>query len=620
MKGFFVAIVFAIQLLVVATANGQGVNMGAPAKAPQENTDLELAKEYYANEEYEKALSYLDKLPSNYRVNYVYEFKLGCYLELGDYDKAERLIKSQVRSSGGNKANYQADLLMVYHKQQKQSKADKLVEEILEDVSKQPSMAYGYANAFQKKGYPAIALAVYEEGERQMPNANFDYQKALLYGELGDIKRMYTMYVEMVERTPTYVSTVKQLLGRALREETTTENADYLKEILIQKIQDGGPETMNELLIFVFIQEKNFSGAFLQLKALDRRTPGSKAGIYNLGNVAVNNDEYDLAIRIFDYVIKAGDRYAFYEQALTGKLKAQSLKLEDQNETEIADWQNLQKEYFKVIKTLKGMPDVGPLTIDVAHLTAFKLNETDTAAGMLKALISTGFISKEHVARAKIELGDILLYNGDRWEAILLYGQAEKAFEQSPIGQEAKFKRAKAAYYVGDFTWAQGIFDALKASTSKLIANDAMRYSLLINDNIALDTNMEAMQVYAKADLMNYQGKLDSALQLLDMMEIAFPGHSIQDERLFLKAQILTKQKNYGASALAYQQIVDLYSKDILADDAMYALARLYLEKLDKRTEAMDLYQKIFTDHPDSFFAPEARKRYREMRGDEVVN
>src|SRR5690606_19159245 len=208
----------------------------------------------------------------------------------------------------------------------------------------------------------------------------------------------------------------------------------------------------------------------------------------------------------------------------------------------------------------------------------------------------------------------------DRWEAILLYGQAEKAFEQSPIGQEAKFKRAKAAYYGGDFAWAQGIFDALKASTSKLIANDAMRYSLLINDNIALDTNMEAMQMYAKADLVNYQGKLDSALRLLDMMEIAFPGHGIQDEVLFLKAQILTRQKNYEASAIAYQQIVDLYAKDILADDAMYALADLYLEKLNKRTEAMDLYQKIFTDHPDSFFAPEARKRYREMRGDEVVN
>lgn len=620
MKGFLVAILFAFQLLVVISAKGQGVNVGGPAKAPQESTDFDLAKEYYANEEYEKALIYLDKLPPNYREYQLYELKLGCYLELQDYDKAEKYVKSMVRGSGGNKANYQADLLMVYLKQQKQSKADKLVEEVLDEVDKQPSLAYGYANAFQKKGYPEIALAVYEAGERQMPNANFDYQKALLYGELGDIKRMYTMYVEMVERTPTYLSTVKQLLGRALREETTSENSDYLKEILIQKIQDGGPETMNELLIFVFIQEKNFSGAFLQLKALDRRTPGSKAGIYNLGNVALNNDDYGLAIRIFDYVIKAGDNYPFYEQALTGKLKAQSLQLESEGIVEKEGWKELQKEYFKTIETLKGMPDVGPLTIDMAHITAFKLNETDTAAGMLRKLISTGFVSKEDVARAKIELGDILLYNGDRYEAILLYGQAEKAFEQSPIGQEAKFKRAKAAYYVGDFLWAQGIFDALKASTSKLIANDAMRYSLLINDNIALDTNMEAMQMYAKADLMNYQGKLDSALRILGMIEIAFPGHAIQDEMLFLRAQILTKQKKYDAAAAAYQELVDLYAKDILADDAMYALADLYLEKLDKRTAAMDLYQKIFTDHPDSFFAPEARKKYREMRGDAVIN
>lgn len=621
MKGFLATLFFTIQLLAVSAAYGQGVNVGGPAKAPQEVTDFKLAQEYYANEEYEKALNYLDKLPSNFGKSYqLYELKLGCYLELLDYDKAEKLVKSQVKSSRNKKAEYHADLLMIYQKQEKQSKADKLVEEVLQEVEERPAMAYGYANAFQKKGYPEIALAVYEAGERNMPNANYDYQKALLYGELGDIKKMYSMYVEMVERTPNYLSTVKQLLGRALREETSTENSDYLKTVLIQKIQDGAPETMNELLIFVFIQEKNFSGAFLQLKALDRRTPTNKAGIYNLGNVAINNGEYSLAIRIFDYVIKAGDRYPFYEQALTRKLKAQSLKLEDEGTSDISEWKELQKEYFKTIETLKGLPDVGPLTIDMAHLTAFKLNETDTAAGMLKDLISTGFISREDIARAKIELGDILLYNGDRWEAILLYGQAEKAFEQSPIGQEAKFKRAKAAYYVGDFLWAQGIFDALKASTSKLIANDAMRYSLLINDNIALDTNMEAMQMYAKADLMNYQGKRDSALRLLDMMEIAFPGHGIQDEVLFLKAQILTDQKKYDAAAGAYQQLIDLYAKDILADDAMYALADLYLQKLDKRTEAMDLYQKIFTDHPDSFFAPDARKKYREMRGDAVIN
>ena len=621
MKAFFKSILLCCGILFCPQLVGQGtVRMGGPTASEQAKGDLELAREYYANEEYEKALKYLAKLPINYRFNEVYELKLNCHLSLEQYDEAERLVKNYVKNSRGNDIDFLIDLMAVYIKQEKTTKADKLVDDLLEDITKKPSLAYSYANAFQKKGYPRIALEIYEIGEEQMPNANFDYQKALLYGEIGDIKRMYAAYVEMVERTPTYMPSVKQLLSRALREEGSSDNTEYLKEILIQKIQDGGPSTMNELLVFVFIQEKNFSGAFIQLKALDRRNPGNKAELYNLGRVAMNNEEYDLSIRIFDYIVKAGDKYAFYEQALSDRLRARNLKLEAENVTKTEIWLDLQRDYFKTIDILKGMPEVGPLTIDVAHITAFRLNETDTAIALLEKLLSKGYLGKTDMALAKVELGDILLYTGERWDAILMYGQAEKAFEQSPIGQEAKFKRAKAAYYVGDFQWALSIFNALKESTSKLIANDAMHYSLLINDNIALDSNMEAMSMYARADLMNYQGKRDSALRVLDMMDIAFPGHKIQDEVLFLKAKILYVQKNYEESAKVYQQLIDLYGKDLLADDAMYALAELYLEKLGQPNDAMDLYQKIFTEHPDSFFAPDARKKFREMRGDTVIN
>lgn len=620
-KNVLIPVFLALALLVSGMAVGQNnINFGSAQTDDDPDKFYELAREYYANEEYEKALNYLDKLPANYRYKPVYELRLNSHLALEDYQEAERLVKKYIRNNRGNDVSFEIDLLAVYKQQDEDQKADELVEKMLNKVRQKPSLAYSYGNAFQKKGYPAIALEVYEIGEQQMPNANFDYQKALLYGELGDIQKMYATYVEMVERQPTYVTSVKQFLARALREDEASENTEYLKELLIKKIQQGGPQTMNELLVFVFIQEQNFSGAFIQLKALERRNPGNKSDLYNLGRVAMNNEEYGLAIRIFDYVMKSGRENLFYEQALSARLKARTLKLENEGVTDAQSWSDLQSEYNRALEDLKGMPEVGSLTIDLAHITAFRLNETDTAAGMLRQLLKKGYVGKEDMALAKIELGDILLYDGDRWEAILLYGQAEKAFEQSPIGQEAKFKRAKAAYYVGDFQWALGIFDALKESTSKLIANDAMRYSLLINDNIALDTNMEAMEMYARADLMNYQGKKDSALRVLGMMEIAFPGHGIQDEVLFLKAQILTEQNEYDRAADTYQELITTYSEDILADDAMYALAGLYDGKLDRRSEAMELYQKIFTEHPDSFFAPEARKRFREMRGDAVIN
>ncbi len=612
---------FVIASAIMPVAAQNEIRMGGAEErvVPQFQKDLELAQEYYNKGEYEKALTYLEKLQKSHRLNgAVYELSRNCYLATEDYRKAENLIEYYIKNIRGNNGRYYADMIYVLLEQDKQSKADKEVENILENVSDNPGLAYTYADAFQKKGFPKIALEIYETAERKLPAATFDYQKALLYGELGDVKKMYATYVDMVERSPNYLNTVKQLLGRALGEEQSSENSDYLKQVLIERIQQGGSENMNDLLIFIFIQERNFNGAFIQLKALDRRTKGNKGQIYNLGRVAMNNEEYDLARKIFDYVIKAGPDYAFYESALAMDLEAQKLKLFGQPNSTITEWQSLQKEYYKVLKIMRGQPEVGPLTIAVADISAFQLNETDTAIGMLKNMISTGFISQEDIALAKIKLADILLYTGSRWDAILYYGQAEKAFEQSPIGQEAKFKRAKAAYYVGDFKWAEGIFNVLKASTSKLIANDAMSYSMLINDNVALDTNTEAMTMYAKADLMNYQHKYDSAIRVLNMMDIAFPDHPIQDEVLFLKSKILTKQKRYEEAAEALQSIVTLYKKEILADDALYALAQLYELQLGKPVEAQKLYQQLFTEHPDSFFTSDARKRFRALRGDTI--
>ncbi len=612
---FFLFISIGYQPLVAQNE----IRMGGPESdnKPQWAKDLELAEQYYNKGEYEKALTYLEKLQKSQRLNgAVYELSLNCYLALKDYKEAEKLIEDFIKNIRGNNGRYYADMIYVLLEQEKQSKADKVVEDILENVNDNPGLAYSYAETFQKKGFPKIALEIYETAERRLPASSFDYQKAMLYGELGDVKKMYTTYIDMVERSPNYLNTVKQLLGRALSEEQTNENSEYLKQTLIERIQKGGSDNMNDLLIFIFIQEKNFNGAFIQLKALDRRTKGNKGQIYNLGRVAMSNEEYELARKFFDYVKKAGPDYAFYEAALAEDLEAQKLKLFSVNTTTEAEWEALRKEYFKVIKIMKGQPEVGPLTIGVADISAFQLNETDTAIGMLKNLISTGYISQEDIALAKIKLGDILLYSGSRWDAILYYGQAEKAFEQSPIGQEAKFKRAKAAYYVGDFKWAEGIFDVLKASTSKLIANDAMSYSMLINDNVALDTNTEAMTMYARADLMNYQHKYDSAIRVLDMMDIAFPEHPIQDEVLFLKSRIFTKQKRYEEAADALETIVKLYKKDILADDALYALAQLYELQLNKPVEAQKLYQQLFTEHPDSFFTSDARKRFRALRGD----
>lgn len=580
-------------------------------------SELALARQYYVEEKYEKALEYLDKAEAKGPNNNIYSLKLNCYLALEDFKKAERYIESNIKLSQYRNFDFYSDLYYVFNVQEKYNQGDKLVADILERVERNAGLSYGFANAFQKKGYPRIALQIYQTAEQVMPNSNYVYQKALLYGELGDIKNMYQSYVEMVELQPTYLANVEQLLGRALQEDVDEENLNFLKQLLIERIQAGGPETLNELLVFIFIKEKNFSGAFTQLKALDKRSGNKNQGpLFNLGRVALNNKEFLTARRIFDYLVKSGESSPFYEQSLIYSLRTEQERLITLESSEKEQWKVLQANYYEAAALLKGSPDAGELIIDLADVSAFQLEEVDTAIALLENILRTGYIGLEDHARAKVKMGDILLYEGKQWEAIIYYGQAEKAFESSPIGQEAKFKRAKAAYYVGDFNWAQSIFNVLKASTSKLIANDALYYSLLITDNMALDTNTEALAMFARADLMHYQRKLDSAMHILSMMEIAFVDHPVQDEVLFLQAEIFQERGQFEEAQLPLKTIIEQHGDDILADDAQYRLAWIYENKLGRTEEAMELYRDLFTLHPDSFYTSEARKRFRELRGD----
>ncbi|MEQ9262309.1 MAG: tetratricopeptide repeat protein [Owenweeksia sp.] len=579
-------------------------------------SDYELGMQYYEEGAYEKAVDYLSPALRRSPNAKAYEAVINSYLALEEYNEAEDLTEYFLRKGLLNAMDLYTDLVYINILSKDTREADKAMEEMKKRVQANPSLAYGAGNALQKKGYPKLALEIYELAETRNPGMQFDYQKALLYGELGDLQNMYRMYVEMVMRSPSYLPSVKNLIAQGITEGEEDENIQFLKEQIITKIQEGGPRTMNDLLVFVYIQEKNFRGAFTQLKALDRRAGGNRAEVYNLGRVALNNGEFELALKIFDYVLDAGKDNPFYEEARVQKLVAQRKLLESKDDTEIAAWRDLQKQYYRAEIELKGLPEIGALRIDLAHLTAFRMDETDSAVAILERTIGTSYVSDEDKARAKIELGDILLYTGERWDAILYYGQAEKAFEKSPIGQEAKFKRAKAAYYVGDFQWAQGIFNALKASTSKLIANDAMRYSLLINDNIALDTTTDAMKLFARADLLNFQGKKDSAMIILNTLQKAFPGHSIQDEVLLLRSEIWMSNKNYEEAAIDLQAIIDQYPDDILADDAQFRLAELLETRMNRTEEAKVLYRNLFTEHPDSFFTAEARKRFRLLRGD----
>ena len=267
------------------------------------------------------------------------------------------------------------------------------------------------------------------------------------------------------------------------------------------------------------------------------------------------------------------------------------------------------------------------------YLLAFYVNKPQDAIKILETAIVNAEKDKREKAVYKVDLADIMLHTNEVWEATLLYSQVDKDFPNDTIGHIAKFKNAKLSFYIGEFSWAKSQLDVLRAATSKFISNDAMYLSFLISDNEEEEEETEetdtletlfsdqqthniALRYFAKADFMIFQNNDSEAIKYLDSVVYFAPLTSLNDDVLFVRAAIATRQKDYFGAEKYYKKILESFSTDLLGDDALFKLAELYEYHLMNIPEAMASYQKLLKEFPGSLYVVDARKRFRYLRGD----
>jgi TolA-binding protein len=146
-----------------------------------------------------------------------------------------------------------------------------------------------------------------------------------------------------------------------------------------------------------------------------------------------------------------------------------------------------------------------------------------------------------------------------------------------------------------------------------------MKLSVLITDNLGLDSNYQAMYWFAQADLLIEQHKFEAAFQLFDSIQKEFPAHGLADEMLFRRATAMEYQGKWNEAISYLDQIIKYYGEDILADDAVFKTAEIYENHLLDKEKASEFYKKILFDFKGSLLTVEARKRYRTLRGDQVI-
>lgn len=586
-------------------------------KKPKESDD-QLAAQYYRKKEFDKAVVLYAKLYEQKNSNVYYTYYLYCLIELEDYKQAEKLVKTQLKKFP-SRSKYQVDLGFVNTQKGDFSKAKKQYEDALKKLPPDRNRIIELANAFMIRSQLEYAAATYKKGNDILPDYPFYLELGNLYNQIGNYSGMIEEYLNYVDFDYLNLAVIEHKLQNKLSDDPDNVVSELLRRSLLKRVQKN-PDKLYyaEMLMWLSIQEKDFEMAFLQAKSIDRRQNEEGERIFKLAEICIANQQYEIAIEAFDYILKKGKSNYLYLDATIGRLNARYLKATESYDYVISDLIDVENDYQSMLETYGKSPSMIKVMQYLGHLQAFYLDKTDNAIDILYEAIAIPNAAPTAIAECKIELADILVFVGDIWEAKLLYGQVEKAYKHDPLGHYAKYKNAKLSFYIGEFDWAKAQLDVLKAATSKLIANDALRFSVLISDNIDMDSSTVALEMYGRADLLLYRNKEDLAIQTLDSIFELSSWHPIFDEVYLKKAEIKIKQRDFGSAAEYLTKIVDDYSYDITADNALFLLAELNEKQFNDEDKAMELYQKLMQEYPSSLYTAEARKRYRSLRGDFV--
>lgn len=580
-----------------------------------QDTDEQLAN-YYVNEgDCAKALPYLEKVYDKNPSKFIFERYLNCLRDLEEDREAENLIENQIKIYPES-YEYKVMLGEEYARQGNERKADKTFEYIVENVPPNPREIINTQKAFSERGKNELALRVLQNGRNELKgNYPFNVQFAQVYGELGETEKMIKEYLGLIDYNPNMITTLKRLMPRMIDfESPNSESFEMLKNNLIRTIQQNPNESAYaELLIWSLIQRKNFPAALIQSQALDKRTSKDGGQVYQMGKIASQNKDYRTARKAFKYVVELGEKSPYYFAAEQLLLNTRYLEITNTNDYSKEELEETISEYKTTLSRLPKNGKAIPIIKELAYIQAFYAGKKADAKEVLNEALTFPRYTDVGRAEVKILLADILVLEGDIWEASLLYMQVEDNLKYESIGEEAKFKNARIFYYDGNFKYAQSQLDVLKGSTSKLISNDAMNLSILITDNLGLDSNYTAMQQFAQADLLLEQHKYDSAFQLYDTIIDIFPDHNLKDDILMRKADAYIFQAKWDKAINKLEEIVKDHSQDILADDALYKLGKIYENQLFDIEKAKSFYFQIMKEYPGSLFSTKARKRYRTL-------
>ena len=103
------------------------------------------------------------------------------------------------------------------------------------------------------------------------------------------------------------------------------------------------------------------------------------------------------------------------------------------------------------------------------------------------------------------------------------------------------------------------------------------------------------------------------ATAYLDTLTSSYLYHPLFDDVFLLKAKINISLNKFDKAKEYLNETLKKYPYELTADDALFLLSNIYLNKTNEKALAKETFEKIILDYPNSIYVIEARRLLKEL-------
>jgi tetratricopeptide (TPR) repeat protein len=561
--------------------------------------------------QYEQALPLLETLYQAHPQVYVFYDRLKqAYENLKRYDDALALIETQRKTDPRNPALL-AEKGRLLDLKGDETAARRAWETALQ-VAPQQSSTYRivYQTLVGLRRFDE-AIEVLKRAQRSLNAPTlFQLELAYLYGLTGRYTEAFEAYRTFLQEDPRRMGFVQNRLDPLLETPAVRQAGITVFERAVR--QDPLNPTFRQLLAWLYLRNGDYTQALDAYRALDRLEQAQGQLLLQFALQARDAGADDIARQALQAVLEQSATPVAWEARFELALLHEAQALQGDTVAGQAAW----RHYQLLLSTYPTHPRTPEVLYHLARL-ALDVRHDPSAADSLLARLLDRYPEHEVAWQARFEQGRLALQRGNLGAARLAFLRLLKARRTGPLAEAARYHLALLDFYDGAFEAALAQLDILIEDAASDITNDALALRILIQENRGPDSLSTPLRRYAQAMLLASQHRLKTALDTLEQVKRDLGSHALADDLFLLEARLFRQQGRLTEALNVLLEFPLRYPQSPLVDQALFEAARLQ-ETLGEREAAIRTYLRLLAEHPGSPLVPEARRRLRQLRGEEA--